>query len=200
MSDILYMPLIAQIDKWHEMGREFQSDHSKLAPELVFASLSVLAVVVVFLWLLTRLMNRTEGRRVFNNPKQLFRSLCRAHQLSSGERRLLVQIGRARQIAQPASLFLEPEQFDAAAEIPASLWTGAFGQTTTRPAVREVNAASVGVHASACRGTLKRATPTSTDLTHFSRPEASLPTGNPSRKSMFPEVKLGRLFRLHHLV
>jgi hypothetical protein len=110
---------LAQIDKWREMGRDFQSDHSKLAPGLIVASLAVLAVVVVFLWLLARLMNRQEGRRLFNSPKQLFRSLCRAHDLSRSDRRLLVQIGRVRRVAQPASLFLEPEQFDAALEQPA---------------------------------------------------------------------------------
>ena len=118
-SFVIFIPLLAQIDKWREMGREFQSDHSKLAPGTVLASLSVLAVVVVFLWLLARLMTRTEERRLFNNPKQLVRSLCRAHQLSRADRRLLAQIGRARRIAQPASLFLDPDQFDAAAELPA---------------------------------------------------------------------------------
>jgi len=112
-SSFVIFPL-AQIDKWREMGRDFQSDHSKLAPGLIVASLFVLAIVVVFLWGLARLMNRQEGRRLFNSPEQLFRSLCRAHELSGADRRLLVQIGRSRQVLQPASLFLEPDQFDAA--------------------------------------------------------------------------------------
>jgi hypothetical protein len=111
--------LLAQIEKWREMGREFQSDHPKPAPGLIAASLIVLAIVVVFLWLLARLMNRQEGRRLFNNPKQLFKSLCRAHDLSGADRRLLLQIARIGQISQPASLFLEPEPFDAAETNPA---------------------------------------------------------------------------------
>jgi hypothetical protein len=109
---------LAQIDKWREMGRDFQSDHSKLAPGLIAASLVVLAIVVVFLWILARLMNQQEGRRLFNDSKQLFRSLCRAHELSRADRRLLIQIGRIRQCVQPANLFLEPDQFDAALEQP----------------------------------------------------------------------------------
>ncbi len=117
-SSFVILPL-AQIEKWREIGRDFQSDHSKLGPGLIVTSLFVLATVVVFLWGLARLMNRQEGRRLYNSPRQLFRSLCRAHELSLADRRLLAQIGRSRQIAQPASLFLEPEPFDAVAGDPA---------------------------------------------------------------------------------
>jgi hypothetical protein len=119
-SSFVILPILplAQIDKWREMGRDFQTDHSKLEPGLIAASLVVLAIVVAFLWFLARLMNRQEGRRLFNNPQQLFRSLCRAHELSRADRRLLLQIGRIRKIFQPASLFLEPDQFDAASEQP----------------------------------------------------------------------------------
>lgn len=112
-------PLLAQIDKWREMGREFQTDRPKLGLGTVIASIAVLAVVIVFLWLLARLMNRQEGRRLFNNPKQLFRSLCRAHHLNRADRRLLARIGRLRRLPQPASLFLEPEHLDRAWENPA---------------------------------------------------------------------------------
>jgi hypothetical protein len=118
-SFVIFLPLLAQMDKWREMGRNFQSDRPTHSPALVVACLSVLAVVVVSLWLLVRLMNRQEGRRLSNDPRQLFRSLCRAHQLNRADRRLVAQIGRLRQLAQPASLFLEPDQFDAAAELPA---------------------------------------------------------------------------------
>ncbi len=106
--------LFAQIDKWREMGREFQTDHSKLGPSLIVASVMVLLIVGLFLYSLYRLMNRQEGRRLFNNPKQLFRSLCRAHQLARADRKLLLHISRVRHVAQPASLFLDPEQLDAA--------------------------------------------------------------------------------------
>lgn len=111
--------LFAQIDKWREMGREFQADHSKLGPSLIAASVMVLLIVALFLYALYRLMNRQEGRRLFNSPKQLFRSLCRAHQLSRAEQKLLMQLSRVEAIAQPASLFLDPDQFDAAMADPA---------------------------------------------------------------------------------
>jgi hypothetical protein len=108
------MPLFAQIEKWHEMGREFQSDHSKLAPDLIVVCILVLVIVILFLWGLVRLMNRQEGRRSFNNPKQLFDSLARAHQLNRQDRRIFLQIARVHQVAQPSRLFLDPDQFDAA--------------------------------------------------------------------------------------
>jgi hypothetical protein len=61
--------------------------------------------------LLHRLMNRQEGRRVYNSPKQLFRSLCRLHELSGAERRALASLARGEQPPQPASLFLSPDRF-----------------------------------------------------------------------------------------
>ena len=63
-------------------ARISRSDHSKLGPGLIVASLFVLADRRRVSVGLARLMNRQEGRRLFNNPKQLFRSLCRGHQLA----------------------------------------------------------------------------------------------------------------------
>jgi len=110
--------LLGQIDKWEEMGRDFRTDHTKLDPTLITASIVTLLVVIVFLWGLTRLFNRQEGRRLYNSPKQLFRSLCRAHELDRAQCRLLLQIARTQNVAQPASLFLEPERLDSAVRQP----------------------------------------------------------------------------------
>jgi len=110
--------LLAQAENWREMGRDFRSDHLKLDPGLIVASLAVLVAVVIFLFVLARLMNRQEGRRIYNNPKQLFLGLCRAHELTSAQRRLLVQVARAENVVLPASLFLEPDRLTAAAANP----------------------------------------------------------------------------------
>jgi hypothetical protein len=106
--------LFAEADHWREMGRDFRVDHDKLDPTLIIASVIVLTTVVLFLWFLHRMMNRQEGRRVYNSPKQLFRSLCRLHELSGPERRALTSLARGEQPTQPAILFLSPERFDAA--------------------------------------------------------------------------------------
>jgi hypothetical protein len=111
--------LIAQADRWREMGRDFRVDHTKLDPSLIIASLIVLVAVILFLVFLHRLMNRREGRRLYNSPKQLFKSLCRLHELTSAERRTLLNLGRSQEVPQPASLFLAPERFIAALQSPA---------------------------------------------------------------------------------
>jgi hypothetical protein len=110
--------LLAQIERWREMGRDFQVDRPKLDPSLIVACVIVLLAVIIFLWFLARLMNRQEGRRQYNSPKQLFRSLCRVHELTAGQRRLLMQIARAQHLPLPGSLFLEPDRFDAALRSP----------------------------------------------------------------------------------
>ena len=103
--------LFAEADHWREMGRDFRVDHEKLDPTLIIASAVVLITVVAFLWFLHRAMNRQEGKRAYNSPRQLFRSLCRLHELSGAERRALSYLARGDQ---PAILFLSPDRFDAA--------------------------------------------------------------------------------------
>jgi len=119
MSKPTFAVLFAQADRWREMGRDFRVDHTKLDPSLIIASLIVLVAVIVFLWYLNRLMNRREGRRLYNSPKKLFRSLCRLHELTRAERRTLVNLDRSQGRSQPAGLFLDPERFAAAMATPA---------------------------------------------------------------------------------
>ncbi len=114
--NLAFPMLFAQSDRWRDMGRDFRADHSKLDPGLIFVSLVVLVAVIGFLWWLNRMMNRQEGRRQYNNPKQLFRSLCRAHNLTRAQQRLLLNVARIQGMTQPASLFLEPDRFDEAAK------------------------------------------------------------------------------------
>jgi hypothetical protein len=119
MSEPFLPILVAQADRWREMGRDFRVDHTKLDPSLIIASIVVLIAVIAFLWFLHRLMNRREGRRLYNSPKQLFRSLCRLHELNGAGRRMLVQLAHSQQLPQPASLFLDPDRFAAALKSPA---------------------------------------------------------------------------------
>ena len=111
--------LLAEAEHWREMGRDFRVDHDKLDPSMIFASVVVLLLMVGFLWFLHRLMNRREGRRLFNSPKQLFRSLCKLHELTGAQQRLLKQLARNQQVPQPAGLFVDPDHFTAAIEAPA---------------------------------------------------------------------------------
>ncbi len=114
MNNSLFNPIFAQAEHWREMGRDFRVDHDKLDPTLIIVCTVVLAVVTGFLFALHRLMNRQEGQRQYNSPKQLFRSLCRLHGLTGGEKRLLMQLARGEGLGQPGMLFLAPERFDEA--------------------------------------------------------------------------------------
>jgi hypothetical protein len=110
MNATSFLPaLFAQAEHWREMGRDFRVDHEKLDPTLIIVSGIVLVAVVSFLIVLHRLMNRQEGRRQYNSPKQLFRSLCKLHELTTAERKMLVQLARGQQLPQPGLLFLAPE-------------------------------------------------------------------------------------------
>ncbi|HEV2968774.1 MAG TPA: hypothetical protein VGY55_02220 [Pirellulales bacterium] len=120
MTFILDFPaLLAESEQWREMGRDFRVDHTKLDPGLIFASIIVLVTVIAFLWFLHRLMNRREGRRLYNSPKKLFRSLCNLHELTRAERRMLARLASTDQLPQPAGVFLDPDRFDVAITLPA---------------------------------------------------------------------------------
>ncbi len=118
MNESFLPVLLAEADSWREMGRDFRVDHTKLDPSLIIATLVVLIAVIAFLGFLHRLMNRREGRRLYNSPKQLFRSLCRLHELTAADRRTLVQLARSERLPQPASLFLDPDRFTTALKSP----------------------------------------------------------------------------------
>jgi hypothetical protein len=57
-----------------------------------------------------------QGKCDFDADSQvkLFRDLCRAHQLSSRNQRLLRRLASARGVAEPARLFIEPKHFEPA--------------------------------------------------------------------------------------
>jgi hypothetical protein len=110
--------LLAQAENWREMGRDFRSDHTKLDPALIVASLLVFVAVVAFLVVLARFMRREEATRQFNDPKELFDSLCQIHELTPPQRRLLAQVAKQQNLPQPAFLFLEPQRLASAAGDP----------------------------------------------------------------------------------
>jgi hypothetical protein len=63
-----------------------------------------------------------QGKCEFEADSQvkLFRDLCRAHRLSSRNRRLLRRLASARGVAEPARLFIEPKHFEVA-QLPETL-------------------------------------------------------------------------------
>lgn len=77
---------------------------------LMWALILVLAVVGIVM-LATRCFAATERRRS-SSPRRLFRELCRAHQLSWGEQRLLRRLAAWHKLHHVIDLFLDPARFD----------------------------------------------------------------------------------------
>jgi hypothetical protein len=103
--------LLADRSLFHEMGAGFREkrEHFDALDLLLWILLGI--GFFVFVGVLSWLLARSDKHQLFNSPRRLFRTLCRAHQLDRPSRWLLVQIARAEGIDQPARLFLEPECF-----------------------------------------------------------------------------------------
>jgi hypothetical protein len=57
---------------------------------------------------------RYSGGAAFHNPRKLFVTLCRAHNLDRSQQRLLVLLAQHHRLPQPPTLFLQPALFEAA--------------------------------------------------------------------------------------
>jgi hypothetical protein len=100
------------------LGFRDKREHFNLLGLVLWLTLIVAAVVV--LGLAIRALARRYEMELFNSPNSLFRALCRAHNLTSHQRRLLTHLGRVRAVEPLSRLFLEPEQFELA-QLPAEL-------------------------------------------------------------------------------
>jgi hypothetical protein len=103
--------LLADRQLFHEMGAGFREKQQQFDATDVLLWILLPVGFFVLVGLLARLLARSDKHQLFNSPRRLFRTLCRAHQLDRPARWLLVQIARAEGIEQPARLFLDPECF-----------------------------------------------------------------------------------------
>ena len=109
----IYQPLLllAQTNRFADMGRSFRPGGNNVDMGQFFFVSFILAVVTVGLWIFSVYYN-AKNRKGYNNPKALFRELCKAHQIDFRSRLLLFQLSHWHQLSQPGRIFLEPEQFD----------------------------------------------------------------------------------------
>jgi hypothetical protein len=103
--------LLADRQLFHEMGAGFREKRQQFDAMDVLLWILLPIGFFALVGLLARLLARSDKHQLFNSPRRLFRTLCRAHQLDRPARWLLVQIARAEGIEQPARLFLNPEVF-----------------------------------------------------------------------------------------
>ena len=113
MNELLSSGIVLARMSWFEnLSRQWGGGNGRFgATHIVLLTLAVAALAAIAIGA-RRL--RSNGERQYNNPRALFRALCRAHGLDRASRRLLDQLARQQRLADPARLFLEPERFEPA--------------------------------------------------------------------------------------
>ena len=106
------LAFIANEERLRGMASGFQGKRARIgAPDLVLW-LAILAALALCLWIASRWLYRSDRRLPYNNPRRLFRILCRAHGLGAADRRVLARLAQQHGLLNPARLFLEPERFN----------------------------------------------------------------------------------------
>ena len=110
----LGVALLGQSSLLDSLAREFRGENSGTTSGVyVVWTLAALAVTVGLWWIAKR--HDPGRRRVVDDPRRLFRDLCRVHDLPRRERRRLAAWAAAGGSSEPALLFIEPAHFDVAA-------------------------------------------------------------------------------------
>jgi len=110
--------LLAERNPFRDMASVVRDRREHFDPMDLLPWLFVLGALCGALAFVSRYLNRQDKRRLYNNPRALFRALCRAHEMDRSDCRLLLQIAKANEIEQPAALFLDPEILAAARSMP----------------------------------------------------------------------------------
>ena len=105
--------ILAQRSGWRHYGyREYTGVYFESNAREAWTVLGLTAVLLAALLVWHFISSRASGRLPSNNPRTLFRELCRAHHLGASNRRLLMRLAVARGLASPAILFVNPKYFD----------------------------------------------------------------------------------------
>jgi hypothetical protein len=93
------------------MAGGFRGENNDYDVTQLAVVVGVLAAVVGVLFLLDRWIRRRSRLRMYESPTELFRQLCKAHQLDRAACHQLKQLAAHWQLAHPALLFVEPDYF-----------------------------------------------------------------------------------------
>jgi hypothetical protein len=111
--------LLAQRSLFREMGSGFREKREQFDGTDIVLWILLGVGFFVCIALVSRLVARGDQHQLFNSPRRLLKSLCRAHGLDRAGCRLLVEIARVHGIEPPARVFLEPACFENPGEHPA---------------------------------------------------------------------------------
>lgn len=105
--------LLAQHSRWRHLGDRFGGGTGlSMTDVLLLVAAVVLAIFGVFV--LQRFAPHQHSG-MYNDPRQLFRELCRSHGLGRSHRRLLKRLAAWRGLKHPAMVFVTPECFETVA-------------------------------------------------------------------------------------
>jgi hypothetical protein len=108
------LALLARTEDLRSMSEGFRSiGYGDKAWETMIVA-GVIIGVCLTLFLVGRYYRRFERLKSYDSPPELFRELCRVHQLDWSRRRLLQRLATEWEITSPALLFVEPERFNVA--------------------------------------------------------------------------------------
>jgi hypothetical protein len=110
VNSLLAAALWAQVNPVTSMGSHFRKGSENLTTQDLLILLAVVLAIGGSLWFLSRAIYGRK-RRTLNNPRALFRELCRAHQLDAATGRLLSELAQSKALAHPAVVFLDPKLF-----------------------------------------------------------------------------------------
>ncbi len=105
--------LLAQYSKWQRLGDGLRRSRGRMDFADMLPYILGLAVLAIGIAIAAAIVKRNDMSQPCNDPKKLFRELCRAHGLDFSSRRLLHQLASAYQLHQPAEVFLTPSAFQA---------------------------------------------------------------------------------------
>lgn len=106
--------LLARTHDLRSMSEGFRSvGYSDKAWETMIVA-GVIVGICLSLFLIGRYYRRFERLKTYDSRPELFRELCRLHQLDWSSRRLLKRLAAEWEMTSPALLFVEPERFNVA--------------------------------------------------------------------------------------
>jgi len=112
--------LLAQLSRWQRMGDGLRGPGTRIELSEVLYFCLGLALFGLIVWLLLRWRRWNDMSQRCDDPWKLFRELCQHHGLNRADRRLLQKLVTARQLQQPAKLFVSPSAFNPI-DLPADL-------------------------------------------------------------------------------
>lgn len=102
----------AQLESLDGFIRALRDRSGRTGDGDVLTSFLLLVAILLVVWLVAHIVDRTRQRRPCNSPGWLLWTLCRAHGLDWSQWLLLRRIARHEQLEDPGRLFLEPERLD----------------------------------------------------------------------------------------